>query len=724
MKIYKFLIAAAIGAFMCTPLNASEDNTKDSPLNEYEMLMSKIRKDFKKAPDLQLVNSSLKLFDDKKGAFKDIDYTRDDRTFWPPLNHLTRLTEWAQAYTAPGNRFYGKKSLFNRIVKGLEYWHEANPECNNWWYNQIAEPQQLGIMLIILREGKLQVPEELESKLLSRVRKDGGHPSKWTGANRTDISLHWIYRSCLSKNEDDLKVAIEQAFSPIYYTTEEGFQYDNSYFQHGVQLYIGGYGDEILKGITQIANYTKGTKYQLDKEKIDILSKFMRETYYRTFRGKYMSFDVLGRGMSRKDILDKSQMALFAQRMIDLDPEHKEEFKQIVDRLQGKQPASYGVRPSHNHYHIGDYTLHVRPGYLFDVRLSSHRTGRCEYGNRENLLTYFLSDGCTNITVDGDEYHNIQSVWDWNRLPGITCPQMKEIPLSESDWQQKGQAIYAGGVSDSIYGASGYAYYDTYKRIDTGVKKSWFFFDNEVVCMGDVTSTSEYDINTTINQCRLKGQPVVACDGNRTFTLEKGQHTYPQLKWVHHNKIGYVFPQTITTGRNGKNAEIWVNNHRQEGNWNTINRSMPDEKVAEDVFSLGFNYAKEPRHASYAYIIIPNMQHADEMNAYLNRNEIQIISNTPAIQSVYHKRLKVWQIIFFEKGSIDFQGMKAKVNGSCAVMIKEMADGHYAVHIANPSQQGKAINLSFSFPGKAEKKVRAYFPTDRKVAGATKAYIL
>ena len=723
MKIKNIFFASAIGMMMCLPVHAQKQN-QTGPISDYELLMKKVRKDFKKLPDKKLVDESLKLYDKKKGAFTDIDYSRDDRTFWPPLNHLTRLTEWAQAYINPGNRYYGKKSMYDHIVKALEYWHEVNPECNNWWYNQIAEPQELGKMLILLRDGKQRIPAELENKLLTRIRKDGGDPRKWTGANRTDIALHWIYRACLSENDKDLQLAFEQAYSPICFTSKEGFQYDFSYFQHGVQLYIGGYGDVILTGVTQIANYARSTKYQLDEKRTQFLSKFMRNTFFPTFRGKYMSFDVLGRGLSRKDILDKGQMAILAQRMMDLDPAHKEEFEQIADRLLEKKPASYGVKASHNHFHIGDYTSHVRPGYSFDVRMASHRTGRCEYGNRENLLTYFLSDGCTNITVDGDEYHNVQSVWDWNRIPGITCPQMKEIPLSESDWQQMGQAIYAGGVSDSLYGASGYSYYDTYKSIDTGAKKSWFFFDNEVVCLGDVTSTSEYDINTTINQCRLKGQPVTVCDGSRTFNIEKGQHSYPSLQWVLHNKIGYVFPQPITTGRNGEKATVWVNNQRQEGNWYTINRSMPNEKVSEDVFSLGFNYAKEPRHASYAYIVVPNIQNAEEMNSYLKKNDIQIMSNTPAIQSVYHKQLKIWQIIFFEGGKIDVNGMKAETNMSCAVMIKERTDGRYDVHVSNPSQQGKAFNLRFNFPGKETKKVRVGFSNDCKVAGATKAYIL
>ena len=228
----------------------------------------------------------------------------------------------------------------------------------------------------------------------------------------------------MSENHADLKIAIESAYSPIVYTTKEGFQCDNSYFQHGVQLYIGGYGDEILKGVTQVAMYTKGTQYAIPETKLAIISKFMRETYYPTIRGQYMLFDVLGRGVSRPGITKKTNTILFAKRMIELDPAHGEEFKAIIKRLKGEQPANYALQPKHTHYFRGDYTLHVRPDYTFDVRMVSNRTMRCEYGNGENLKTYFMSDGCTNIVVDGNEYANIFPVWNWTRIPGVTAPQM------------------------------------------------------------------------------------------------------------------------------------------------------------------------------------------------------------------------------------------------------------------------------------------------------------
>lgn len=449
---------------------------------------------------------------------------------------------------------------------------------------------------------------------MKRIQETGGDPAKWTGANRTDIALHWIYRSCLTQNEADLKTAIDNVFNPVVYTTEEGFQHDNSYFQHGEQLYIGGYGDEILKGVTQVASYALGTQYQLDKEKVELLSKFMRETYYRTVRGQNMSFDVVGRSVSRPGLLNKRTTATYAKRMIDIDPTHADEYKAIIARLNRKQPADYQVTASHTHYFRGDYSLHVRPQYNFDVRLASTRTKKCEYGNKENLKTYFMSDGCTNIVQTGDEYFNIFPVWNWCHIPGTTAPQVEKIPMDPKAWGVLGTSTYAGGVSDSIYGATAYAYMDTNPEVNTGAKKSWYFFDNEVVCLGaGIQSTSTYPVHTTVNQCFLK-DGILVDKGGKEETLANGSYTLQAPQWVLHDKIGYFFPQK---------EEVFLTAQTQSGRWYDINTSKSKKEEKMDVFTLGINHGVGPKDGSYAYIVVPGKTSAQEMEAYQKENAIE-----------------------------------------------------------------------------------------------------
>lgn len=682
--------------------------------DDFDILMKKIRDGVAENPN---IDKALELYDDVQGCFIDIDYARRDRTNWMPLIHVDRLYDFVFAYTHPKNSYYQNEDLYHKIVKGLEYWHHRNPHCNNWWYNQIAEPQKLGILLIQMRVGKRQIPEVLETKVLQRMRKDGGHPARWTGANRTDIALHWIYRACLQKNDVDLKTAVENVYSPLSYTVKEGFQHDNSYFQHGVQLYIGGYGDEILKGVTQVALYTKGTKYALDDERIQFLRHFMCGTYYQVIRGQYMLFDVLGRGVSRNNGTQKSHAALFAKRMLELDPAHIDEYNAIIARLEGKKSANYGIKPLHTHYFRGDYALHVRPHYTFDVRMVSNRTMRCEYGNGENLKTYFMSDGCTNIVTEGDEYARIFPVWNWNRIPGVTAPQLDTIPRTVIDWQTKGTSVFAGGVSDSLYGVSVYSYLDTYADINTAAKKSWFFFDDEIICLGaGINSTAGVPVCTTINQCLLSKKEVILSQSKKQSMVKEGDFVYDSPEWVLHNGIGYVFPA---------GGNLFLSKKMQTGSWYSINHTESKNEQQQEVFTLGFNHGCNPRNATYAYIVVPGIHSARKMNNY-RKSPVEILANTDSMQIVRHTKLGIWQMVFYKEGTFRNGELSVSVDKACALMIKDGHSGNAELHIADPGQTQSCIKVELLIPeiSSERKTVLCDFRNTGIYAGASKAYKL
>lgn len=701
-------LATALSCTMATGWASIFTQAPDQRNNDYEMFMEKIRNTTIKNPS---IDKNLALFQEN-GSFSDINYDDTQMTNWTPIKHIERLSDFVYAYTNEKNKYYQNEDLYQKIVKGLEYWYDVDSESDNWWHNQISEPQKLGVLLIQMRIGKKQIPQELETKILKRIQETGGDPAKWTGANRTDIALHWIYRSCLTQNEADLKTAIDNVFNPVVYTTEEGFQHDNSYFQHGEQLYIGGYGDEILKGVTQVASYALGTQYQLDKEKVELLSKFMRETYYRTVRGQNMSFDVVGRSVSRPGLLNKRTTATYAKRMIDIDPTHADEYKAIIARLNRKQPADYQVTASHTHYFRGDYSLHVRPQYNFDVRLASTRTKKCEYGNKENLKTYFMSDGCTNITQTGDEYFNIFPVWNWCHIPGTTAPQLEKVPMDPKAWGVLGTSTYAGGVSDSIYGATAYAYMDTNPEVNTGAKKSWYFFDNEVVCLGaGIQSTSTYPVHTTVNQCFLKGG-ILVDKGDKEETLANGSHTLQAPQWVLHDKIGYFFPQK---------EEVFLTAQTQSGRWYDINTSKSKKEEKMDVFTLGINHGVGPKDGSYAYIVVPGKTSAQEMKAYQKKNAIEILSNNPKIQAVRNTKLNVWMVTFFEAGTFTHKELSVTVDKPCILMIKDITSKSANLHITDPGQTQSPIQVELKI-GKKKQTLTADFTQTGIYAGATKQY--
>lgn len=681
--------------------------------NEFETMMEKIRTEFAKSPS---IDDALSKYNVTDGSFTDIDYSKEDRTDWEPLTHIDRVYDFVFAYTNPSNKYYESEALYEKIVAALNYWYQRNPYCDNWWYNQIAEPQRIGVLLIQMRTGKQQIPADLENRTLQRMKTDGGNPADWTGANRTDIALHWIYRACLTADVTLLRNAINYVYNPVQYTTGEGFQHDNCYFQHGAQLYIGGYGDEILKGVTQVAMYTRGTQYTLSEARLQLLSKFMRETYYQTIRGVYMLFDVLGRGVSRPSGTSKGSASLYAERMMILDPEHAEEYAAIIERLGGRKSADYGLKPLHTHYFRGDYTLHVRPGYTFDVRTVSTRTMRCEYGNGENLKTYFMSDGCTNMVIKGNEYAGIFAMWDWARIPGVTAPQMKTIPQAVSDWQTRGTSKFAGGVSDSIYGATAYSYEDKYKNINTAARKAWFFFDDEVVCLGaGITSTATVPVNTTINQCTLVGGKATVSANGQVSEVAMGEYAYDNnLNWAWHNNIGYVFPD---------GGNVFLLNQSRSGSWYDINTTASKTVMKKNVFTLGVNHGQSPKDDTYAYIVVPNKSSAAEMAAYPMDN-IEILANTDSMQVVRNKKLGVWEFIFYQGATFTHGELSVKVNKGCALLFKDIEKPSVQFHIADPAQTQSKITVEVHIPSVSlqTKSIECDFTGTGIYAGQSKVY--
>ncbi len=703
-----FQALATLLVFICVALasNAAED--------DFSKIMENIREDVASNPTAARVDADLKSFNASSGAFSDIDYSNRGVTTWTPISHIDRLTELAYAYTNPQNQYYGDENLYNKIVKGLQYWQDRNPESDNWWHNQIAEPQKMGILLIQMRAGKKKLPSDLEKKILQRIEKDGGDPTKYTGANATDIALHWIYRACLQGNKSDLQKALNCVYSTIAYTTEEGFQYDNSFCQHGKQLYIGGYGDTIMRGITQVLVYTRGTSYSISEDKLDIVKKFLFDTYYPCIRGQYMMYDVMGREVSRPDATKKTSSSIYAERMEVIDSENATTYKGIANRVEGKAAAKFNVTPMHNHYYCSDYTLHVRPNYTFDVRLVSTRTMRCEYGNNENIKTYFLSDGCNNIAVTGKEYVDIFPMWDWARIPGTTAPQLKKIPLAATEWQTPGTATFAGGVSDGTYGATAYAYNDTYSGINTGGHKGWFFFDDEVVCLGaGINSSNNADINTTINQClSSESSKVYVSAGGQTSQITAASSVQHSPDWILHESVAYIFP-------NG--GDIFVEKEQKKANWQEINPPTASKEQTGVVFTIGINHGKKPKNASYAYIVLCGKSSTNEVKTYYSKDNIEIASNEANLQAVRHKGLGIWEFIFYEAGTFKHADMTLTVDHPCAVLVEEKADKMVELHVADPAQTEKNIKVNITCPNlfSGEKTAEFQFAGKGVYAGTT-----
>jgi len=422
-----------------------------------------------------------------------------------------------------------------------------------------------------------------------------------------------------------------------------------------------------------------GTPYALNDAKLAIFSKYYRDSYLRSIRGSYMDFNLEGRGISRANILNKEgerNRILMAQL---LDFKNTPDWNAAIARTDNKVSPCFQILPYHRQFWIGDYVQHSRSAYAFNVRMASKRTKRSESGNTENLLGRYLSDGATNIQLRGPEYYNIMPVWEWDKIPGVTSRDYQSDRRITQFWGEEGTNDFAGGVSDGVYGASGYALdHDSLQA-----KKSWFFFDKEIVCLGaGITSNAAEPVTTTINQCWLNGDVFTPGDkkidkGKLTAFKEQGS------KWVLHDGIAYYFPQQ---------TDLTLSTQMQHGSWYQINNAQAKKDVSGDVFKLWLNHGIKPTNAEYVYIVLPGIAKVKDLKSF-KESDLQIIANTAAVQAVYHKSLDMAQAIFYQAGTISFAGLEITTDKPCALLISKV-QGKQVWSVADPLQIEHQIRLS------------------------------
>ena len=141
--------------------------------------------------------------------------------------------------------------------------------------------------------------------------------------------------------------------------------------------------------------------------------------------------------------------------------------------------------------------------------------------------------------------------------------------------QKLGLTDFVGAVSDGLYGVAAFDFKSPHDPLIA--RKSWFFFDDEYVCLGAGISCKNRDLSvaTTLNQCLLRGDVTIS-SGNKKSVLQKGEAEIENIDWVFQDGVGYVFPDPETVN---------IKSDVVTGSWWTINKQSdsPKEEVKLDV---------------------------------------------------------------------------------------------------------------------------------------------
>jgi chondroitin AC lyase len=606
------------------------------------------------------------------GSWPDIDYADTSRSRWATAAHMYRLREMATAFHAEGSPLRGDAELKDSILRALDFWFEKDLRNPNWWWNEIGSQLTLGPSLLMLSDTLTPAQKDKGVALLKRSKWE-----RWTGQNLVWGATIQVMRGCLEESPEVIRQAYDRLYEEILVVApgREGIQVDFSFHQHGSQLYSGGYGRGFAEDNARFIHYARGTQFEAPEHVMDVMTGYLLDGQQWMVRGRTFDYSGVGREITRPGHYAGS-IAHAAVLLAELPLKRQAEMAALATRMKSKdhQPPLVGNR----HFWRSDYMAHHRAGYAASVRMTSARNRRSKICNSEGLFSHHLSDGVTYIYRTGDEYRDIFPVWDWERVPGITC-------LRNGDWEGKGsvsangETSFVGGVSD---GMNGLAAMD-FKRGTLSARKAWFYFDDVFVCLGSgITCTAAGPVITSINQCHLKGDVLVS---GQDGSLQQGDHVLDDVTWVLHDSVGYAFPE---------GQSLHIGNQAQTGKWSNIG-TCSDAEVSLDVFSLWIEHGQSPDGASYAYVVYPDTNRSAIEEAS-SKNPVEIIANTPLLQAVHDAEDGVLQVAFHEPGTVTAStGRTIKADQPCLVLVREEGD---AVHVAvsNPENAPLIVNVSIN----------------------------
>ena len=694
-KFYILIILTAIATFSFAQDKTSETlirNIEDyyllkkSGSTELKAIQEKLRRDTaasdmvtievyqRKKADQALVDKYVNSISED-GSWNDINYKDTRRSGWDPAKHAERILFLTRVYKDPDSKFYNNSSLKIVLHKAMDFWFRAKLICPNWWYNEIGGPKTLGPAFIMLKD---ELSPSETTGAIDVLNKAG---FRMTGQNKVWLAGNVFFRAILT---GDMKLAMQARdtiASEIRVGEQEGIQPDFSFHQHGPQQQFGNYGLAYITGMAFWGRIFEGTPLAFDESQKAILRDLFYNGYNWVNWKGHFDVNSLGRQFFKDAQVNKSLATGYAAAdMIVVDPEQKQIYLDFISRNFSvpAKPLFVGDK----HFWRSDMTVHHSPQWFSSIKMSSERVKGAEALNSENLKGYYVADGATYIMVDGNEYNDIFPIWNWRKLPGVTCYQSDE-PLKVLTIEgYRNNNDFTGGLSSGLHGITAFHLV----RDSLEAKKAWFFINNAMVCLGaDITSDKNELVSTTLNQTFLKGD-VYYFDKSQKNMSPESQFRSNTIKWIYHDSVGY-FPLQKT--------QLTLSDKTQEGDWSDIAKVYVPEKHAAPIFSLEAEQGTRPQHQSYSYVILPAVSLNDVAHY---KPSFTVIKNTTTAQVISSNDKKINMFVVYNPVQVTIDGLGIIRFAQPGLFMLEKTQGRWVMTTADPTHKLKAI--SFTLNGK------------------------
>ncbi|MCU4157150.1 hypothetical protein J1N10_14275 [Carboxylicivirga sp. A043] len=473
----------------------------------------------------------------------------------------------------------------------------------------------------------------------------------------------------------------------------DAFKIDGSAYHHA--NHYPAYATGGMNGAVRMVYFMSGTSFKVSTEAHENLKKaLMTMRFYCNLT--HWPLAMSGRHPEGKGKLHTEHFAILAKAgqpdgssIIDQElataymrlvaGKKKDKYKSLFegyDLTAEPTPQGHIVMP------YASSSIHRRGEWAASVRGHSRYLWAAEHYLGANLYGRYLAHGQLQIMGKGQPVNIkasgfVQQGWDWNRMPGTTTinvplDDLRAVILNVDQYSGYEEMLFsdeafAGGVhADGKNGV--YAFilheHDKYQG-SLRARKSWFFFDNHIVCLGSgiENTNNERMTETTLFQNHLaKNDLDVLVDG-KSIQTELHELTGDNT-WLRDNKgNAYYLPEGKVLMTQG------IQHSRDESS----------EKPTQGVFATAvLQHGNAPKNQSYHYCVLPCVDDAKlkkpDYNVLQQDNDAHIVNNITSNEMAY---------VFFNKADNNTIGLVKSTSLPCLAIVKQDAQS-LIIDVANP----------------------------------------
>ncbi|WBO63658.1 polysaccharide lyase 8 family protein [Streptomyces camelliae] len=637
-----------------------------------------------------------------------------------------RLWTMAQAHRRPGTGRTGDPALLDAVLRGLDHlsarvYNPSTSRYGNWWEWQIGSPRLLMDITAALYDhlGAARVASAcaaVDHFVPDAMLTDYSGTS--TGANRVDLARSVLLRGILGRDGAKISLA-RDALSPVfpYVTRGDGLYADGSFVQHTWVAYSGTYGQVLLDGLGRLFALLAGSPWEVtDPARQNVLDA-VEHAFAPLIHDGLVMDGVNGRAVSRGYLSGddlhlmrsdhfhgQALIAAVALLAGGAGEERRERWYGLVkgwiqrdtvtpvltsDQLDvadlarlhavAASPAPPLAEPlGHRLFPAMDRAVHRGPRFTAALSMASDRIAHYECGNGENPRGWHTGSGMLYWWPKGSSDQYTDWFWptvDWYRLPGTTVSTKRLADRAGGEWgAPRPDVRWVGGTTDGTYAAVGQHLKGLGSTLEA--RKSWFFLDDAVVCLGAGISCADGVPVETVVDNRNLGE-----GGAQAFT----QDVVHGRRWAHlEGHGGWLLPD---------GGELRSLREDRTGAWSDINTGSTGERRTRRWQTLWLDHGTDPVDAGYVYVLLPGASRTETLARAADRLWLCVLANDTVRQAVAVPRLGLRAANFWRAGTVGDLTVSA---GASVLVVRR--GGTATLHISEPPRTGVPLEIVWDRP--------------------------